>query len=285
LAAGKDFSRVKPQVQLAAPRAATIIDCPLAGFGMLRAAPDQIAALRRNPQPTPSAPLPLTLLKHADDQTVAALAAVFQASHHHGQTETDFSEWAVVAAPSYLGRAALAATLKRLQDEGAWGISPHFIPHHSLHAISGTISQALKIHGPNFGIEASPCGIAEALTVAATLLATGDLPGLWLVLTEYEPELIPLDPNVPGPDCPASAPTCIALALALVPEAAMSAEITLRVCPQGNQGYTTLPAPWSSWMPLENVRTLTDALSHGLPGRHWRLGSNGWVELADMDQH
>ena len=188
----------------------------------------------------------------------------------------------MVAAPTYLGRAALAATLQRLTVEGAWGISPHFIPHHSLHAISGTISQVLKIHGPNFGMEASSNGIAEALTLAATLLATSDLPGMWLVLTEYEPELIPVDPNMHGPEGQTPAPACMALALALVPDASLSPEIMLRVCPQGNPGSKTAPAAWTSWMPLDKVSTLADALGHGL-ATHWRLGSHGWVELTDMD--
>jgi len=249
---------------------------------MLRASPDQIAALRRNPLPTPCQPLSLPLLKHADDQTVIGLAAVYQAIHHHGLAETDFSEWGVVAAPSYLGRAALAATLQRMAVEGAWGISPHFIPHHSLHAISGTISQFLKIHGPNLGIESTPRGLAEGLTVAATLLATGELPGLWLVFTEYEPELVPADPSSSTANGFAPVPTCIALALALVPDASLSPEIMLRICPQANSRSGAAPA-WAAWMPLENVRTLAGALAHGLPSRHWRLGSHGWVELTDMD--
>ncbi len=167
--------------------------------------------------------------------------------------------------------------------EGAWGISPHFIPHHSLHAVSGTISQALKIHGPNFGIEASPGGMAEALTVAATLLATGDLPGLWLVLSEFEPELLPVDPSLPAADNLTPMPPCIALALALVPDAGLASEIMLRICPQGNPGSNNAPAAWTSWLPLGNVSTLANALGQGLPSRHWRLDSLGWVELTHMD--
>jgi hypothetical protein len=253
----------------------------VAGFGKLRAVPDQIAALRLHPAPEPCQPSSLSLLKYADDQTVTGLAAVYQAIHHHGLAETDFSEWGVVAAPGYLGRAALAGNLQRLAVEGAWGISPHFIPHHSLHAVSGTISQVLKIHGPNFGIEATPRGMAEALTVAATLLATGDLPGLWLVLTEYEPELVPVEPNRKGPS-DADQPACIALALALVPDAGQASEIMLRICPGASYNHSARAA-WNSWSPLEKVSTLADALGHGLQTRHWRLGSLGWVELTAAD--
>ena len=271
---------MEPPVSLASD--INIVCCPVAGFGKLRAAPDHIAALRLNPAPELSQPSSLSLLKYADDQTVAGLAAVYQAIYHHGLAETDFSEWGVVAAPGYLGRAALAVTLQRLAVEGAWGISPHFIPHHSLHALSGTISQVLKIHGPNFGIEATPRGMAEALTVAATLLATGDLPGLWLVLTEYEPELVPVEPSRKGPS-DAEQPACIALALALVPDAGQASEITLLVCPHGASENHSARAAWNSWSPLEKVSTLADALGHGLQTWRWRLGSLGWVELTATD--
>lgn len=269
---------MKPQVSLAGPHLSSIICCPVAGFATLRATPEQIAALRQNPVPASSQP---SLLKYADEQTIAGLGAVVQAIQRHGLAESDFSEWGVVAATSFLGRSALAATLQRMAVEGAWGVSPHFIPQHSLHATSGTISQALKIHGPNFGIETSACGIAEALTVAATMLATGDLPGLWLVLTQYEPEFIPVDPKSEAVNGIAQS-VCNALALALLPDTSLSLEIMLRVCPQGKSGNMHGTA-WTSWTPLENVSTLAAALERGLPARHWRLGLHGWVEVTPMD--
>jgi hypothetical protein len=272
---------VKLPVSLTVPHT-SIIDCPVAGFGTVRASLAQIAILRGNPMPAACPPLSLPLLKHADDQTVAGLAAVFQAIHQHGLGETDFSEWGVVAASSYLGRAALAATLQRMAAEGAWGISPHFIPHHSLHATSGTISQVLKTHGPNFGIEATPGGMALAITVAATLLTGGDLPGLWLVLTEHQTEWIPPDPDLPREENQTHAPDCVALALALVP-GNFSPVIQLRVCPQSDSESSPVPAAWTSWKPLERLSALADALGHGLPSRHWRLGSHGWVELLEPD--
>jgi hypothetical protein len=221
----------------------------------------------------------MPILKHADAQTVSALAAVFQAIHHYGLSETDITQWGVLAAYTYLGRAALADNLQRLAVEGAWGISPHFIPHHSLHAISGTISQALKIHGPNLGIEANPTGIAEALTVAATFLANDALPGLWLVLTAYEPELIPEDPelHVAGK---VTMPPCVALALALVPDIDRGHLFMLRLCPQGNHENQNDHASWMSWTPLVKVSALADALERRLANRHWRLGCHGWAELS-----
>ena len=99
-----------------------------------------------------------------------------------GLHATSFRDWGVVAAPRFLGQPAMAAALKRFQAEGAWGVSPHLIPHRSLHSISGTVSQALKIHGPNFGVGGGPGGPADALLAAAAMLEGQHLPGVWLVL-------------------------------------------------------------------------------------------------------
>src|ERR1700751_1917728 len=106
---------------------------------------DMLPSLRQRPGPGLGGSLPATFLRHADEQTVAALAAVLHAIQECGMSVADFKEWGVVAAPHFLGRAMLAAALQRLAAEGAWGISPHLIPHRSQHAVSGTISQVLKI--------------------------------------------------------------------------------------------------------------------------------------------
>jgi hypothetical protein len=81
--------------------------------------------------------------------------------------------------------------LQRFADEGAWGLSPHFIPHRSQHAMSGTISQALKIHGPNFGAGGGPNGVLEALRAGAVLLHGDRLPGVFVIVTDWEPEFLP----------------------------------------------------------------------------------------------
>src|SRR5205807_656306 len=138
--AGKDFTGVKASLQLSAPQAGTFSCCPVAGFGIVQATPDVVATLRRNPVPLPGPALAGSFLKHADEQTVIGLAAVYQAIYNHRLLGIDFSRWGVVAAPCFLGRTALAHALKRFTLEGAWGVSPHLIPHHSVHAVSGTIS-------------------------------------------------------------------------------------------------------------------------------------------------
>src|SRR5205085_11137593 len=112
----------------------------------------------------------------------------------------------------FIGRVALAAAMHRFAAEGAWGISPHLIPHRSLHALSGTVSQGLKIHGPNFGVGGGPRAAAEGLLAAAALLGSRPLPGVWLVLTGWQPEPVP---DAHGHTATPS--VCGAVALALLP--------------------------------------------------------------------
>jgi hypothetical protein len=185
---------------------------------------DSLPERRRQPGPIHGDPLPASFLKHADEQTVAGLAAVYTAIHHGELEAIDFSDWGVVAAPRFLGRPAMAAALQRFQAEGAWGVSPHLIPHRSLHSISGTVSQALKIHGPNFGVGGGPGGVAEALLASAAMLEGQKLPGVWLVLTCLDPEQSPDEVGKP-----ADGTYCLGLALALVPAAAHASPIRMRI--------------------------------------------------------
>jgi hypothetical protein len=157
--------------------------------------------------------VPATFLKHADEQTVVGLSAVLQAIENHGLTRHDFRAWGVVGVPRYFGRGAFAIALERFRAEGAWGISPHLIPHRTLHSLSGSVSQALKIHGPNFGAGGGPASVSEGLLCAAALLAGGTVPGVWLVLTGWQPELaVDRQGNPTTPDV-----ACQGVALALVP--------------------------------------------------------------------
>jgi hypothetical protein len=188
--------------------------------------------------------LPASFLKHADEQTVAGLAAVFKAVHVGELQTTDFSDWGVLAAPRFLGRPAMAAALQRFKAEGAWGVSPHLIPHRSLHSISGTVSQALKIHGPNFGIGGGHGAAAEALLAATAMLEGQKLPGVWVVLTCLDPEQ---PPDVNG--LPAAGTQCVGLALALTPLRGTRCRLRLRIV---------------CGMPEVGVRNATTGLEGGL---------------------
>ncbi len=175
----------------------TTLACTLAGHASCRAPYEALTELRRQPGTLPAQmrggePLPANFLKQSDEQTVIALAAVLEAIRAHalappGQA-APFRDWGVLAAPRFLGRPTLTAALPRFQNEGAWGVSPHVIPHRSLHSLSGTISQALQIHGPNYGVGGGPGSELEGLIAAVVMLHDMQLPGVWLVLSRLEPE-------------------------------------------------------------------------------------------------
>ena len=180
--------------------------------------------LRRHPGTVPGQPIPASLLKHADEQTVVGLCAVYGAIAKAGLQTTCFYDWGVVAAPRFLGRPAMAAALQRFVAEGAWGVSPHLIPHRSLHSMSGTVSQALKIHGPNFGVGGGPEGTGEALLAAAALLTEKRLPGVWVVLTRLSPELPPDEAGRSAPGTQA-----VGVAIALTPMSASGSHHRLHI--------------------------------------------------------
>jgi hypothetical protein len=152
------------------------------------------------------------LLKHADEQTIVGLSAILHATADHNLQDVSVTNWGVLAAPRLLARSAMIVSLQRFLAEGAWGVSPHMIPHRSLHSTSGTISHALKIHGPNFGVGGGPEGAVEVLLAAVALLERRPMPGLWVVWTAQEPEG-PLDADGRGdPNT-----VCRGLAVALTP--------------------------------------------------------------------
>jgi hypothetical protein len=201
-----------------------VVCCAIAAEAVVRANLDSLEALRRHPGPVHGEPLPASLLKHADEQTVAGLCAVYQAIAKAGLQTICFRDWGVVAAPRFLGRPTMAAALQRFVAEGAWGVSPHLIPHRSLHSISGTVSQALKIHGPNFGVGGGPNGTVEALLAATALLERKPLPGVWMVLTSLSPQLPPDEAGRMPPGTQA-----VGLALALTPIGTSSSPLRLHI--------------------------------------------------------
>ncbi len=108
-----------PQHPSAAPPRAAV--CDVAAHAWVHAPLEALPELRRTPGPGCDAPLPVSALKQADEQTVAAISAVYHAVHKFGLNVASFRDWGVLAAPHYMGRSALAAALQRYQIEGAWG--------------------------------------------------------------------------------------------------------------------------------------------------------------------
>jgi len=135
-----------------------------------------------------------------------------------------YDDWGVVAAPVFPGRLSGAGTFTKFREGGCAAISPHIIPQNSLHSVAGAISICLGMHGPNFGIGGGPDSLAEGLTVALSLVDQSDLPGLWLVLTQWSPEPVP-----DGRGGTQTETTCQGVALALRPasEPGLSLRMTL----------------------------------------------------------
>ena len=246
------------------------VGCHLTAFATLRVASEDLPGLRR--QITNRETLPPNLTKHFDEQTVVALAALAQALRDFGLAAADFRDWGVLAAPRFIGRLAMASGLQRFAAEGVWGISPYLVPHRSLHSLPGTVSLALKAHGLNLGIGGGPGGEAEAFLTAATLLADGRLPGLWLILTGWHPEFAPDPQSLTSPGA-----VCTGVALALTTTRPARPAPRLRVVPGCEGGGAGAAADGFS---LESFRAaLAEPAAGGATTRAWRLEPGGALEL------
>jgi len=246
-----------------APKAA--IRCDLLAHSALFIDTEAFTSLRR--QPGPGEPLSPNLLKHADEQTVAALTAVREACHSCAIGQLDFEAWGIIAAPAFIGRSMVATSLQRYAIEGAWGMSPHLIPHRIQHSVSGTISQVLNIHGPNFGTGGGPRDAGQALLAAAMLLERERVPGVWTVLTGWVPELLP-EQEVPPETL------CFAVALALAPMKpdGFGARITVRP-------RSTASAERPPQFGIPGLAAFLEGGAGGLTRQRWLLDAWGEVEF------
>jgi len=209
------------------------VECGIRAFGVIQAPPATISALRKNPAPAGDPATMITFLKYADDQTVVSLAAVLRAIHNSGLDQQTFTDWGVVAAPSFLGRETVAAAFKRFRRQGALGVSPLLIPYLSQHAVAGTISLPLRIHGPNLGVAGGKGSMVEALLTALTLQQDHHLPGVWVVFSQWEPEPIPKDKDAAREES-----MCRAVSLALLPADSRWQGLRLRFVPGQGAGAT-----------------------------------------------
>jgi hypothetical protein len=245
-------------------------------------APEQIPALRLAPGPGIGESLPASFLKHADDQTVVGIGAIFRAiDQNPSLSSVTFADWGVLAAPRFLGRATLASALQRFALEGAWGVSPHLIPHQSLHSVSGTVSQALGVHGPNFGVGGGPGCASEGILAAGALLSEERVPSVWLILTGWDPEPVLERPGQSATNGHRPAPSiCSAAALALTtldPDWSGAKLILGPGVACKPNGRPRLPAAVLPWFRAE---ALIDFLENRLVRRGaWNLGCGAWLEV------
>jgi hypothetical protein len=237
----------------------------LAGWGTKRADLDAISAMRKSLPAWAPIGTPGHFLKHADEQTVLAVAAVDQAISSAGLVADDYRDWAIIAAPRYIGRLAGTATLARFTRGGGPAISPHVIPQHSLHSISGALSILLASRQPNVGVGGTNNSLGEGLLAALTFPAT-QCAGVWLVATAWEPE-----PRMDEQGQCINAPVCHASALGLTLGASHQSCGRLRLVSGNARVETDSETSWSL-----NAAGLSKALAALTPGGStacfaWRL--------------
>jgi hypothetical protein len=165
----------------------------LTAFATATAPLATIDALRAKPGFYLGKPVPPKILKYSDEQTVVGVAAVLRAIQERGWDQRSFRDWGAVAAPRFLGRMAAAMSIAKYMQDHAYSVSPNVIPNQSLHSVSGTLSLVLSIQGPHFGVGGGPNAVPEGFLTALNVLKEYKLPGVWLLLTEFEPEPVPDD--------------------------------------------------------------------------------------------
>src|SRR3954452_9413367 len=85
----------------------------LRAFGTARADLAAIATIRKSLPAWAPKDTPGHFLKHADEQTVLAVAAIDQAIASGSLAPESCRDWAIIAAPRFIGRLAGVTTLER----------------------------------------------------------------------------------------------------------------------------------------------------------------------------
>jgi len=181
----------------------------LSSWGTARAELSAVAALRKSLPAWAPKDTAGHFLKHADEQTVLAVAAMDEAIRSSGRDRNHFRQLAIIAAPRFIGRIAGGVTLHRYSRGGGPAISPHLIPQHSLHSISGALSILLASRQPNFGVGGTGNSLVEGLLAALGFHHRG-CHGTWLIATGWDPE-----PQLDDAGNCCNSPVCHAVALAL----------------------------------------------------------------------
>jgi len=128
------------------------------------------------------------IVRQSDEQTVLALAAVLRATGSAGWHSRSFANWGVVASGRSFGRLRFDAAIERYRRLQTRGASPFVVPHVPLHALSGTLSIALGMHGPNYGVSGNADHVSETLLAALGLIERENVEGLWVVVCDFDPE-------------------------------------------------------------------------------------------------
>jgi hypothetical protein len=200
--------------------------CGVAAAGAVEASPEELRALRKRPPLVEEGPPLAALLRHADEHTTAAVAAVGRAIDAGDLGATAFTDWGVVAAPRFPGRLQAAAAVAKFRRQGALSVTPLIVPYMSLNSPANVLSLALRMHGPSLGVGGGPDHVAEGLRAGLALVEVGAAPGAWVVFSEFDPE-----PPLDADGRPTAPYVRRAVALALTPAAAESGRLLFRPGP------------------------------------------------------
>src|SRR5262249_43074602 len=116
------------------------------------------------------------------------VAAMLRAIESRSWQGDPLRDWAVIGCPRFLGRMIITALLTRYFEDAKYSINPHVIPNYSLHSTSGAVSVGFTMHGPNFGVGGGPGNLPEGLLTGLSLVGEGRHPGVWVLLSEFDPE-------------------------------------------------------------------------------------------------
>ena len=166
----------------------------VAALGIVEASPELLADLRKNPGNwSAGGEPPASHLKLVDEQAVLGTVAVLALSTGPA------GKIGLLPSGRWLLRRGFWAGCGELRAFGALlnlgprSLSPIHIPTLSLHSISGVISLILQSRGSNFGAGGDCAHVSEALLTGLAIQHGSKLPGVWVILTGWEPESIPDD--------------------------------------------------------------------------------------------
>jgi hypothetical protein len=154
----------------------------VAAVGIVIADAVEVARLRADPGPTNAGEG--RNLRHSDEQTILALAAVLRATE--GSDLGPFDDWGVITAPRWQARFGTVAAIEKFHAVGVRGVGPQAIPNYCLHAAAGTVSLCLGAHGPVFGAGGGPGHVADGLLAALAAQLGRDTTGTWLILADWD---------------------------------------------------------------------------------------------------
>jgi hypothetical protein len=190
-------------------------------------------------------------LRHADEQTILALAAVRRGTE--SLPPVSFDNWGVIVSPRWQGRSGTTAFIERYHEIGVRGIGPHAIPNLSLHAAAATVSLCLGARGPVYGAGGGPAHVGDGLLAGLTAQLARTDAGTWLVLTEWDGEI----------------GRSVALALVSDDDMSSSSRLVLKA-----------DEPHANWIPA-TLSGLVDYLANPV-NRRWDCPLDGGGELSIM---